>query len=727
MARTNHTMVKKYAASQSRIINDETFFTSPMMASYFEDIAEVITKKYRPKEHIYVRIDWDKSPNAPTAYTDHKSIYLNAGCQLVLSQNTRQDRFLVLTGMFDHELAHLLYSDQKYKLTVLEQIDNGLLTPEPDVPFPKTKDFLLKNNRAFRYAYKEVYNSFRNAIEDGYIENRFLDEYPRCSDGMKKMRSVFYDTIIDNLKELKKKETEEDSIGILGSIFSLVLSYAKYGCIKVNKYQMHDERVQACLKCMEHIDFARTITDSENHFMEIHNVVAVLEDYILDYIQSLDIDPNCSDEDILASLTSFSEVISSLETSDSTDDTEPLVPVPNSAETELSENENTNNMGEFSDFDTAKSNDDTSESTELNESKAETHSPFPVTDEKESFTPKESEDQKEIMDSIFNEGNLYKEDISPSGYEQVENDTKRILNKMAEQKAASELETQRTRTLNTFANNIYYGDIHAGCTCTVKRIASVNNQMISDYEKIIEPLKEISRRLQRGVRQVLKDKKNGGKITGLYMGNRLNSPSLLRNDGRYFSKNKLLTETPKLAISCLVDESGSMSTHDRCTYARATAVVIEDFCRNLEIPLAIYGHTTGERTSVDLYSYVEFDQIDGNDRYRLMDISARNCNRDGYALRFAAERLLTQDADIKLLILVSDGSPNAENYSGIRAYEDLRNIKNEYRRKGIILFAAAIGDDKDIIEEIYGDAFLDISDLNGMPVKMINLIKKFIK
>ena len=170
-----------------------------------------------------------------------------------------------------------------------------------------------------------------------------------------------------------------------------------------------------------------------------------------------------------------------------------------------------------------------------------------------------------------------------------------------------------------------------------------------------------------------------------------------------------------------------MSTHDRCTYARATAVVIEDFCRNLEIPLAIYGHTTGERTSVDLYSYVEFNQIDGNDRYRLMDISARNCNRDGYALRFAAERLLTQDADIKLLILVSDGSPNAENYSGIRAYEDLRNIKNEYRRKGIILFAAAIGDDKDIIEEIYGDAFLDISDLNGMPVKMINLIKKFIK
>ena len=53
----------------------------------------------------------------------------------------------------------------------------------------------------------------------------------------------------------------------------------------------------------------------------------------------------------------------------------------------------------------------------------------------------------------------------------------------------------------------------------------------------------------------------------------------------------------------------------------------------------IYGHSTGWGADVDLYSYAEFDSIDRDDKFRLMDISARNSNRDGAALRFVAEQL----------------------------------------------------------------------------------------
>ena len=53
-------------------------------------------------------------------------------------------------------------------------------------------------------------------------------------------------------------------------------------------------------------------------------------------------------------------------------------------------------------------------------------------------------------------------------------------------------------------------------------------------------------------------------------------------------------------------------------------------------------------------------------------------------------------------MLVSDGQPAAPGYYGTAAEEDLRGIQQEYRRKGVLFLAAAIGDDKENIQRIYG-------------------------
>ena len=75
---------------------------------------------------------------------------------------------------------------------------------------------------------------------------------------------------------------------------------------------------------------------------------------------------------------------------------------------------------------------------------------------------------------------------------------------------------------------------------------------------------------------------------------------------------------------------------------------------------------------MDLYSYAEFDSFDKNDKYRLMDISARGSNRDGAALRYVAEQLSKREEEVRILILVSDGQPADSGYSGTAAEEDLR-------------------------------------------------------
>lgn len=217
------------------------------------------------------------------------------------------------------------------------------------------------------------------------------------------------------------------------------------------------------------------------------------------------------------------------------------------------------------------------------------------------------------------------------------------------------------------------------------------------------PLITISRQLQKSLVKQLKDQRRGGKQTGLMMGRRLDAHALCRNDGKVFYKNNLPQEMPELAVGLLLDESGSMCSCDRCTYARAAAIILYDFCRSLDIPVTVYGHSTDYydgHGSVELYSYAEFDGFDNDDKYRLMDISARGSNRDGAALRYVAEQLSKRPETVKILILVSDGQPADSGYYGTAAEEDLRGIKQEYQRKGILFVAAAIGNDKQNIERI---------------------------
>ncbi len=107
----------------------------------------------------------------------------------------------------------------------------------------------------------------------------------------------------------------------------------------------------------------------------------------------------------------------------------------------------------------------------------------------------------------------------------------------------------------------------------------------------------------------------------------------------------------------------------------------------------IMGHTAGGK-QVELFSYADFHSIDGKDCYRMMDMSARGCNRDGAALRYVAEHLVKRPEQYKLLILISDGQPSDDDYFGTGAEADLWGIRREYTNKGVTLFAAAIGDDR---------------------------------
>ena len=78
------------------------------------------------------------------------------------------------------------------------------------------------------------------------------------------------------------------------------------------------------------------------------------------------------------------------------------------------------------------------------------------------------------------------------------------------------------------AQNISYGNIHEGVPIRINRIASVDEELIEQYNAIAGPLINISRQLQKSLQKQLKENRRGGKLTGLIMGRRLDVHALCR-------------------------------------------------------------------------------------------------------------------------------------------------------------------------------------------------------
>ncbi len=215
-----------------------------------------------------------------------------------------------------------------------------------------------------------------------------------------------------------------------------------------------------------------------------------------------------------------------------------------------------------------------------------------------------------------------------------------------------------------------------------------------------------------------------------YYGSKFQADSVAYRDFRYFAKKRPPAESPSLVVGLRVDESASMTAFGRLEAAKRAVIAVYEFCQLCHIPVLIYGDTAdvSRLEQMSVYAYTDFDRTDANDRFRLTGIRARSNNRDGMALRIIAERLAVTPQKTKLLISISDGQPKAmEDYAGAYAVQDMQQTIAEYERKGITFLAAAIGQDKDVINQIYGnERFLDITNLTELPAKLVRIIARYL-
>ena len=761
MARVNHKLVKQRLNEKRSKITDRQFFTSRMLAGHFEDMAAAQTRRYHYNRRVRVNIYW-KTKESGLAMTDNQTIRINAGNPVVTKVKGRENRYHVISGLFAHELGHVLYTDFLASQTHSNYMASYRWYPWP--PAIKTVSDGVNEKALWEYVKESPENmemiqflahQISNVLEDGYVENKMLNNFPgTLGFGLETYRECKHKEI-PTVTDFIEQE-ENDGRHIFESILGIMLSYVLFGEIKYGEEPLTDERISTVFGLLDEIDNSLMTSSGKERYNAVNMILVRSWDYVKDFCEV------CKERQkeaaaaggessvaqtmaqILQSIAGGSEMgtgnstpvseVSGENGGSATAAARAKTRAEASESKEQSESgseegsSQTDSEGEENSSESGSAEMSSGESEELS-GEAATECPMPGSGKQGGSTDEKGRipyQQTENLSAPVGGDVTRNEEYQREQYEHAAADIERILDKMAEKAACEELENERIRELNDAAQNISYGNIHEGVAIRVNRISSVDEELVDQYNAISAPLITISRQLQRSLIKQLQENRRGGKQTGLIMGRRLDTHALCRNDGKVFYSNKLPNEMPELAVGLLLDESGSMGSCDRCTYARASAIILYDFCESLGIPVMVYGHST-DYNAVELYSYAEFDGFDQDDKYRLMDIDARGSNRDGAALRYVAENLSKRPEAVKLLILVSDGQPAHSGYGGSAAEEDLRGIKQEYQRKGIIFVAAAIGNDKENIERIYGDSFLDISDLNQLPTKLTNVVKRHIK
>lgn len=691
--RTSHKKIHQMIADEKSKLTDQEFFSSKAYQAYLMDIVETATGRYKRK--IKVNTYWDDNPGAGIACTNNRVIDLNCGNYLTSSYPTRELKHISLIGFTAHEAAHILYTDFSTLAIFMQSVDNGTMYPciIPDLECDEQEyqenylEVLKENDAKVNCIVKYVLHSIANILEDVFVEGCMCTEFPgRFKTGI----------MLNNVKltedSLSVQQQIDKEIPNAAILLNMILQYARIGEYN-NDGGYRGELIDYFNSCIELVDEAIDKTDARKRYDCTNRIFIKMWPLVENWIEEIKKDPSKTPKEIQDMLDAMEKTLGN--------------PCGASGGSKIPSGSGKGCTGKtVPDF----------------SGKGEA-----VADAKDVLEAEGGRIARVKTDSIEDDGpgGIEKNDTySGSGYKNAVSDMERLLSSVAEDKAFEAYNREIEDELQAESDAIRYGNAHKCVKIRINRMATVPEQYIKDYERISPPLLAVSRRLQKQILPKLRENTEGGRINGLLYGRRMNARALASDDGKIFYNKKYPDDEEKMAVAVLIDESGSMSTGDRVTSARTAAVVLYDFCRALGIPLAMYGHTEtyDSHPVVELYNYTDFESVDKNDRFRVMDIAARSNNRDGAALRYTAELLSKRPEKMKILIVISDGQPAAHKYGGTEAEADMRGIKAEYKKKGVKMFAAAIGNDRDNIEKIYKEGFLDITDITKLPMYLTKLV-----
>lgn len=657
-------------------------------------------------------------------------IGINTGHELVMSHPAREEQHLAVLGMLYHELGHVLYTDYPTKRSWLRKLESKGWFPQApggiNTPGGVIVEQLLQDED-LRPLVIDLASGIENRIEDGYIETEVRLMCP----GMGRAAlSVINMELIDSTPELGADNPSNPDKEELYDILNQVLLYSKFSEIKVLE-DYDGPMLDAVYDCIDVIDECRTQRNPEKRVSGTNEILCILGPYIEKAVQN-ELKRQQQQQQ---------------QQQQNPQNGKPGIPGQSGGRSKSgSQSGNSGNGNQNRQPQDGQDGQDgdggqNGPATPEEKKKAVQNILKALQDIMKNGASNDNANcSSEAVNKPTNQKNARQNSGKSGGGDGAKSngpgsmdtgsdvdlgaakqEVDSVTKKVANDKAVTQAEKERTRELNREAARCkmdQYGGMSIGVS--VKRAESVSESNIQAYNALYPQIAAVSRSMQRGIKRVLKERREGGKLRNLPFGRRFEVSSVVHNDGKYFSKKKLPSEPPRLGVGLLVDESGSTSGK-LIRAAMMASLVIEDFCRELDIPHLIYGYTIGN--NVEIISYAEPDDVGNSNRYRITGMMARGGTPTANSMNFMNMQMKKLPADMRLLIVITDGQ-SGDNAGGIGGERPIARMIKVFKKEKTLVVAAGIGGQRDSVSREFGaDNFLDISDIDAMPEQLVNIIK----
>ena len=679
-------------------ISYEEFFSSEIVKSYLGNLTYNVHRDFHipniPLDLVYKPCEKD------LAFTNNEIYFINAGNEYLdepFSTNINE-RLKCVLGLTFHEVGHRLFTNFMYWDRYISSIRDGKLfnlNVELKNNYSETIEEISEYLKIdyHRELISHLMATFNNIIEDRRMENILLS---RCSyftylwSGlcfMRKREDETFITLKDNLDSMEV--SLENSLFLMCSVVFTLAANNSLGDLSDeelnNSIIQKADLIEPVVKCM--IDSLKAV----DYFSLLNEILFIFWADIKNYLDSLEYD---EDTDNNGDNNQDNNTTSSDEAEHKDD----------------KENDNSNaNSNEQKDIDSIidalkDAIQSFLESNNINDIFSTTENANP--DSLSSGTDDEA--IYNVLKSLPQNNNINLDGL------------KLLIQGVKDEKETQLLEEQFLISLTAdLKTSLLPGENPS------------NNKIIPIHATIdgIDKYNDIKAKVIKEAKKIVKESRNlfepdeEGYLSGKYSGEIFNPSAICNPELRHFKK-RVIEDNYSVAVNLIIDESGSMSGI-RDKYAKTAALILMEYCSQMNIDCSVYGHNLTNHMN-NIYVYSDVEHPSPNDAHKLFSHFCSGCNRDSAALSFCVERLKRSDAENKICFILSDGKPSAYN-SGDEAFRLIRKVVKDANRNDILIIAAAIGEDRELIKNIYGkDNFLDISNLNTLANSLIHIIKKFI-
>ena len=716
--------LRKLSLEKKGQLTEKDVFTSEEFINYLTSLATTMGNGSGETRTIILE---DTGPDG-FSYTNGSQMHINYGSRKIEWFDTMDGKFLGVMGTFFHEKAHDLFTDFNEMKRANSYLRDGLfygetpkkLTSKEEADWIDMEDAIRSAHTREIFLY--VFHQLDNIISDRHDEDCLIDTYGSFVGESillgRQAKQSFYD-FFETLEHDVKKGSYSELEFMQENVFQL--AYFDDILARNQKTVEQSEYWKPLEKIKMHAEIARATDDVSRKYSELNWMLLYFWPYIRNAIQQ---EENKQQQTIGNDKKEKANSQNAAGQNDARQNT-------SSSNTGSSQSSCNGQMPKTSDASAETIQKILDELKNSSGNAGVTQAPSGHHSSDIAIAKRANERNGKIPEKNKTAAETAGKAMQNQGKQAIYHILDAIKNDIAQNQAEAEMESDAESTLMNIVGAVNQSESHNGIPVQTTRIKAVSSTDIACYNDIMKSLKPISKRLQKQMAELLRDLKEGTLQKHRQFGRILIPTDTYRPDQRFFANKKLPQDLPDMALSVLVDHSGSMRG-ERIDAAMRAALLLHDFCTGLNIPIAVAGHNAvNGGGGVNYMIYADYEQISSKDRIRTSRMAAAltkmqtdHCNRDGLALRIAAELLSKRREQVRLLVVISDGRPNHDGYGGEEAAKDIQGILKKAKREGIEVLACAIGSDKENIKAIYGDSFIDITDLAKLPGTLVNIVKK---